>query len=128
MPVWLPPTQRNPRPPVPGPSPWYLSSPSAQIRAADGTWTWIEDPRLAGICHLFSPRDQAVLSVGFNCYVQHLPTGRLLIWHEEGRQQPDNNLNPKVVFDLVTLAALIPAPSAESVAAEMRAKNRRVQY
>lgn len=128
MPLWVPPTQRNRRPPPPGPSPWYLSSPAAQIHAADGAWTWINDPKLGGVCHLFSPRDQPVLTVDFYCYVQQLPGDRLLIWHEEGRQPPDANLNPMVVFDLLTLAALLPAQSAESAGAELKANRQRLRY
>jgi hypothetical protein len=128
MEVSGPPTQRNSSPPVPGPSPWYLSSPSAQVHARDGTWTWIEDPKLAGICHLFSPRDEAVLTVDFYCYVQQLPHERLLIWHEEGRQQSNISPNPRVVFDLLTLTALVPVPDAESVAVNLRAKKNCVRF
>lgn len=129
MQVWVPPTQRNPPPVVPGPSPWYLSSPSAQVHARDGTWTWIEDPKLADICHLFSPRDEAVLTVDFLCYVQQLADDRLLIWHEEGRQQPPAiNLNPRIVFDLLTLTALVPVSKPESVAADLREKKDRIRF
>jgi len=127
MQVWVPPTQRNPPAQVPGPSPWYLSSPAAQLRADDGTWTWIEDPKLAGICHLFSPRDEGVLTVDFNCYVQQLTSDRLLVWHEEGRQPPHVQ-NPKIVFDLVTFPSLLPVRDVVSVAAEMRARKERVRF
>ena len=128
MPLWVTPTQRNRRPPPPGPSPWYLSSPAAQVHAADGAWTWINDPKLSGVCHLFSPRDEAVLTVDFYCYIQQLPDDRLLIWHEEGRQPPDASSNPRVVFDLVTLAALAPARNAESAGAELKANKQRLRY
>lgn len=128
MPLWLPPTQRNRQAPPPGPSPWYLSSPSAQIHAADGVWTWINDPKLGGVCHLFSPRDQAVLTVDFYCYVQQLPGDRLLIWHEEGRQTPSAAENPKVVFDLLVLTALVPVQDAEVAAAELKANRQRLRY
>jgi hypothetical protein len=128
MPLWLPPTQRNRRPPPPGPSPWYLSSPAAQIHAADGAWTWINDPKLSGVCHLFSPHDQAVLTVDFYCYVEQLQGDRLLIWREEGRQPPNASLNPKIAFDLLTLAALAPVQNAELAGTELKANKQRLRY
>jgi hypothetical protein len=114
--------------PAPGPSPWYLSSPSAQVKIKDGTWNWIDNPNLAGLCHLFSPGDEPVLSVDFYSYVQQVPGERLLIWRESRRQERDLCSNPRIVFDLLSGSNLVPLGDAEAVGREMRARKEHIRY
>jgi hypothetical protein len=128
MKMWEPSTQKNGLPLVPGPSPWYLRSPAATVCTEERTWNWIEDPNLAGLCHLFSPRDEAVLTVDFYCYVQQLPGDRLLVWREWGRQKEDLSANPKIVFDLLDIRKLTSLGDAELVGKEMRAKKERIRF
>jgi hypothetical protein len=92
---------------APGPSPWYLRAPDANITTSSGEWKWgfYESP-LTGLAGLTSPQGQTVLFVDFQCYLQPMSDGRLIIWYEIGRDKNEQGKNPGIIFTIVELNAL----------------------
>ena len=106
---------------TPGPSPWYLRAPRARISTPEGSWAWefYDGSPLSGLSRLLSPQGETVLFVDFNCYVQPLSGGRLLVWYETGRQ---------IVFTIFDLVALIPFKDHLKIAAEIRTLRKRIWF
>jgi hypothetical protein len=108
---------------VPGPSPWYLQRPSAAVKSAEGTWMWQFShghQHMAGLSVLNSPRNEPVLILDFNGYVQPLADDRILIWHEHRWQREAPTQPPHVLFVLLSLSRLSPIADLPAAAAEMR--------
>jgi len=106
---------------TPGPSPWYLREEKIRINTPEGLWAWefYDSPTFSGLSRLQSPQGETVLFVDFNCYVQPLPDGRLLVWYEIGRQ---------IAFTILDLVALVPFKDHLKIAAEMRNLKKRIWF
>ena len=84
----------------PGPSPWYLRRPGTELRRGSSTLHW----RPAGDTAPFNGKTCLVDSSGatlavldFQCYVQQLPSGVVLLWHHEWDYKLDGRLeNPRI--------------------------------
>lgn len=114
---------------APGPSPWYLEAPWAQLRTSDGVWTWgfFDGPILSGLSYLKRPSEDAVLLLDFYCYVLPLSNERILVWHESGRQRNANS-PAQIVFRILHLNELAPLEDLEAAATEMRAESGRILF
>lgn len=115
---------------VPGPSPWYLKQSLAAITTDEGKWNWdfYDGANLSGLTRLLSPTGQTVLFLDFNCYVQRLSKGRILIWYEIGRSEKDGYEPPRIVFTILSLPSLEAFEDHLDAATEFRATKKRIGY
>ena len=115
---------------APGPSPWYLRAPWAQIQTSRGTWSWgfHEGPKLAGLSYLLSPGENTVLVLDFHFYVSSLSEDRLLIWHESGRESEESSTTPCITFTLLHLNELRPLGDPVTAGEQMRAAKHKILF
>lgn len=69
---------------VPGPSPWYLQRPGTAVPFTGGELRWHsagDTPTTAGKSLLRTRNGKTVAVADFHCYVQPLPSNRLLVWY-----------------------------------------------
>ena len=113
-----------------GPSPWYLKASGAGIDTPEGLWRWefYDDAAIAGLSRLLSPHGETVLFIDFNCYVQSLGDGRLLVGFESTRSAQGGCEAPDIKFIIVVLAALTPVTDHEKMALEVRKNKERIRF
>lgn len=113
---------------APGPSPWYLRNDLAEIKTPRDKFVWHFDSGASrsGLTRLLTSGGRAVLILDFNCYVQVLPNGKLLIWHEVRRSIAAEN--PGVVFLMLDLEALVPIEDPDAVSADLRHQKRSLHF
>lgn len=122
------------RPPIPGPSPWYLQGPEMEIHRPEGTWTWgfHAGPQLAGLAYLSSPAGEIMLILDFYHYVMPIGTDCILVWHAKNETSDpdavDGAHDPGVDFVVFALEKLRPIQDPLAAARKMREAKQRMVF
>lgn len=111
---------------VPGPSPWYLARAGTEVQRGDETLRWRaagEEAPAAGRSLLTTPTGDVLAVADFNCYVQPLHDGRLLVWYaEEVGEGP--LLRRSMRFRIIDLEQLRPIPDSAATFAVLGQHSR----